>query len=281
MILTGGEIISLKCGLIVMNKKFILANKQLSKVKKRIERADDILLFLDYDGTLAPFKADPLSAFVLPEVEASLKKLAEKKKIHMSLISGRKLSELKKMIDLNRCHYAGSHGLEIEMSFADGIIIPHQNKEIDVLSKKNYQMTKEKYLKAVDVRLEDKNFGLALHFDSEKKQAEAEKDLKALFENTAYHLLSGREVIEIRPKGWDKGKAVNYISDQIREKSDINEVLRIYIGDDRTDEDAFKVLKDGITIYVQNEDDLNTEAEYYLRDPEDTAKLLKSLAGES
>jgi trehalose 6-phosphate phosphatase len=94
-------------------------------------------------------------------------------------------------------------------------------------------------------------------------------------------LLSGREVIEIRPKGWDKGKAVNYISDQIREKSDINEVLRIYIGDDRTDEDAFKVLKDGITIYVQNEDDLNTEAEYYLRDPEDTAKLLKSLAGES
>ena len=81
MISTGGEIIFLKCGLIVMNKKSILKNKHLSKLKERIEKADNILLFLDYDGTLAPFKADPLSAFALPEVEESLKILAKKHKI--------------------------------------------------------------------------------------------------------------------------------------------------------------------------------------------------------
>ena len=281
MISTGGVIILLKCGLIVMNKKYILDTPNLNKVKEKIKKAEKVLFFLDYDGTLAPFQADPLSAFALPEIEASLKTLAKKQKFNLSLISGRKLNELKKMIDLNRCHYAGSHGLEIEMSFAEGVIYPHRNKEIDVLSKKNYQKSKEKYLLEEDVRVEDKGFGTALHFDSEKKQAAVEKELKALFENTAYQVLSGRKIIEIRPEGWDKGKAVNYISDQIRTSLGLDNLLRIYIGDDRTDEDAFKVLKDGITIYVQNDDDLNTEAEYYLSNPEDTAELLKVIAGEN
>lgn len=263
-----------------MNKKFILEDKHLNKLQERINKTKNILLFMDYDGTLAPFQADPLSAFALPEIEEALKKLDKEQKFHLSLVSGRKLNELKKMIKLSRSNYAGSHGLEIDMSFAEGKIYPDQNKKPDVLSKKNYQKTKEKYLEEEAVHVEDKGFGLALHFDSEKEQSEAEKELQVLFENTAYQVLSGRKVIEIRPESWDKGKAVNYISDQIKDNLDLKNVLRIYIGDDRTDEDAFRVLKDGITIYVQNDDDLNTEAEYYLRNPEDTAKLLKKIAGE-
>ena len=279
MILTGGGIISSKSGLIVMNKKFILDDKHLNIIKAEIEKAENILLFLDYDGTLAPFRADPLSAFALPEIESCLKKLEKSSKYYLSLISGRKLTELKKMINLSRSNYAGSHGLEIEMSFAEGVIYPNQNKSLNFLSRKNYQKTREKYKKAEDVKVEDKGFGLALHFNSEEKQSEEEEKLQLLFENTDYQVLSGRKIVEIRPKGWDKGKAVNYISAQIKEKLDINDVLKIYIGDDRTDEDAFKILDDGITIYVQNEDNLNTEAEYYLRNPRDTAELLKVIAG--
>ncbi len=280
MISTGGGTIFLKSGLIGMSKKYIMDDKYLNNIQKKLNKAENVLLFLDYDGTLAPFQADPLSAFALPEIEQALKKLDKEHKFHLSLVSGRKLSELKKMIKLSCSNYAGSHGLEIDMSFAEGKIYPDQNKKPDVLSKKNYQKTKEKYLKAEAVRVEDKGFGLALHFDSEKAQSEAEKELQVLFENTSYQVLSGRKVIEIRPESWDKGKAVDYISKQIKDNLDIKNNLRIYIGDDRTDEDAFKVLKDGITIYVQNEDDLNTEAEYYLKNPEDTAKLLKKIAGD-
>ena len=280
MISTGGVTIFLKSGLIVMNKKYVLDNKNLNIIKDQIGQAENVLLFLDYDGTLAPFQADPLSAFVLPGIEESLKKLDKEQKYHLSLVSGRSLSELKKMINLSRVNYAGSHGLEIEMSFAEGVIYPGQNKKLDVLSRKNYQKTKEKYLNLEKIRVEDKGFGLALHFNSKKRQSEEKKELQALFEQTAYQVLSGRKVIEIRPEGWDKGKAVNFISEQIKDNLDINDVLRIYIGDDRTDEDAFRVLKDGITIYVQNDGDLNTEAEYYLKDPKDTAKLLKMVAGD-
>ncbi len=280
MTLTGGVITFLKSGLIVMNKKYALAEVNLKKIKNRIEGADRILLFLDYDGTLAPFKADPLSASALPEIETNLRKLENTTKYILSLISGRKLAELKKMINLKWGHYAGSHGLEIDLNFLEGIIYPYQDKEIDVLSRNNFQKIKEKYRHLADVQLEDKGFGLALHFNSKKQQERAEKELKVIFENTFYQVLSGRKVIEIRPEGWDKGKAVDYISDQIREKLDIDSYLRIYIGDDSTDEDAFKVLTDGITIYVQNEDSLNTAAEYFLKNPEDTAELLAEIAGE-
>ncbi len=281
MISIGGETTSSKSGLIVMNKKYILEEKNLKNIKALIDDAEKVLLFLDYDGTLAPFKPDPLSAFALPDSEKILKKLNQNSKFYLNLVSGRKLSELKKMIAINKAGYAGSHGLEIDLPFKDEIIYPQESEEIDVMSKKNYQKVKEKYRESNRAKLEDKGFGLALHFDSESEKEKVGSELQIIFENSAYQLLSGRKVIEIRPRGWDKGKAVNYISDQISKNQETDKFLRIYIGDDRTDEDAFKVLKDGITIYVQNEDNIITEAEYYLKNPEDTAELLKKMAGEA
>ncbi|PXV63686.1 trehalose 6-phosphate phosphatase [Halanaerobium congolense] len=263
-----------------MNKNYILDKHNLDLIQEKIDEAENILLFLDYDGTLAPFKAEPLSAFALPEIMTSLKKLEKSSKYYLSLVSGRKLSELKNMIDLRRSNYAGSHGLEIELFFREDVVYPYQSKRLDELSRKSYQKTKEKYIESETVKLEDKGFGFALHIDSESKQKEIERKLKLIFENTAYQLLSGRKIIEVRPEGWDKGKAVDYITNQIRDNLDIENILRIYIGDDRTDEDAFKVLEDGIRIYVENEAGLTTEADYYLNDPGDTAKLLKKLAGE-
>lgn len=263
-----------------MNKKYVLDKHNLDIIQEKIDEAENILLFLDYDGTLAPFKAEPLSAFALPEIMTSLKKLEKSSKYYLSLVSGRKLIELKNMIDLRRSNYAGSHGLEIKLFFRKELVYPYQNKSLDELSRKSYQKIKEKYIESEAVELEDKGFGFALHIDSESKQKEIERKLKLIFENTAYQLLSGRKIIEIRPEGWDKGKAVDYITNQIKDNLDLDNLLRIYIGDDRTDEDAFKVLEDGIRIYVKNENDLKTKADYYLNDPGDTAKLLKKLAGE-
>lgn len=279
MILTGGAIISLNSGLIVMSKKYILNDENLKRLKKKLKNSKNIFLFLDYDGTLAPFRDDPLNACALPEIEKELKKLSKKEKYHLNLVSGRKLSELKKMINLSRTNYAGSHGLEIDIFFKKEIIYPAQDKEIDILSKRSYKKTKEKFSEMKSVKVEDKGFGFALHFSSESKQKEVKNELLTLFENKAYQVLCGRKIIEIRPEGWDKGKAINYLSSQLRKKLGVKQGLRIYIGDDRTDEDAFQVLKKGISIYVQNEDDLNTKAEFYLKNPKDTAKLLKELTG--
>lgn len=263
-----------------MNKKYLLSDKNLNKIKTRINTAENVLFFLDYDGTLAPFKKDPLQAYALPTIETDLKRLEQNNKCYLSLVSGRKLSQLKQMINLAESNYAGSHGLEIELFFAEDIVYPNQNRAADNLSKKKYQEIKTKFLGTNDIRLEDKGFGLALHFASAKKQSTVKKKLKSLFDDTSYQVLVGRKIIEIRPDGWNKGKAVNYITNQLTAKFNLDNFIRIYIGDDRTDEDAFEKMKQGIAIYVQNNDDLNTKADYYLNDPAETANFLNIIAGE-
>ncbi|MGM0547776.1 MAG: trehalose-phosphatase [Bacillota bacterium] len=269
----------MKNGLIVMNKKYILNEKQLNNFKKKIKSRDKILLFLDYDGTLAPFKPDPLAAFALPEIKNHLEKIEKSQKYELSLVSGRKLSQLKQMIKLKQSHYAGSHGLEIDLVFSNQTLYPVQVEKEANLDNSNYQKVKKIYSAQTGVEVEAKGFGLALHFNSQTDKKSEIKKIKELLKKDSYQVISGRQVIEIRPAAWDKGKAVNYISQQLKKEFKFNDFLRIYIGDDRTDEDAFKVLENGITIYVQNEADLETEAEFYLKNPKDTAKLLEVMAG--
>ena len=67
---------------------------------------------------------------------------------------------------------------------------------------------------------------------------------------------------------WDKGKAVEFLLQSLG-LSDSDNVIPIYIGDDRTDEDAFKVLRErncGYGILV-SQLPKETEALYSLRDP--------------
>ena len=264
-----------------MNKKYALKNKYLRELKEKILRAENILFFCDYDGTLAPFNPDPAEAKALPESVENLSEIAEKRKYYLSLVSGRKLSNLKNMIQLKNVNYAGSHGFEIELFTSNQIIYPFQDQDIDQKSKEIYQEIKEKYQDRFQVKLEDKGFGIALHCSNEIIQEEISEEINKKIQDTNYQILVGRKIVEVRPEGWDKGKAVNFIAEKISDEFSLQNYLKIYIGDDKTDEDAFKVIEEGISIYVQNEDDLNTEAEYYLKNPHDTAKLLQSLAGEA
>jgi trehalose-phosphatase len=263
-----------------MDKEYLLQDRNLDRVKKKINEAGNVFLFLDYDGTLAPFHPMPEEAYALENSIEMLKKFSKTEKYKISFVSGRKLSGLQQMLEIENANYAGSHGLEVKLVFEDKITYPFQNKNIDQKSSELYQKIKEKYEVMANVKLEDKGFGIALHCSSEKQKNEIAGRLKADFADTSYQVLAGRKLVEIRPEGWDKGKAVKYISEKMKEHYNIEDYLSIYIGDDRTDEDAFKAIESGISIYVKNDDNLKTAADYYLNDPEDTAKLLMELAGD-
>lgn len=280
MISTGGVISSLRTGWVIMSKEYLLKDRNLENFKENIKKAENVFLFLDYDGTLAPFHPLPEEAYALENSIEMLKKLSEKEKYKISFVSGRKLSGLQKMLEIENANYAGSHGLEVKLNFEDKITYPFQNNKIKGKSKELYQKTKEKYELMDKVKLEDKGFGIALHCSSEEKKKEIESSLKAAFSETAYQVLVGRKLVELRPEGWEKGKAVKYISEKMKDQFNINNNLTVYIGDDRTDEDAFRAIESGISIYVKNDDNLDTAAGYYLKDPEDTAKLLMELAGD-
>ncbi|CAK9862110.1 unnamed protein product [Sphagnum jensenii] len=104
----------------------------------------------------------------------------------------------------------------------------------------------------------------------------AEKVENVLKDYPTLNLTHGRKVLEIRPAiAWDKGKAVDFLLSSLG-LADSNEVFPVYIGDDRTDEDAFKVLKDskhGCGILVTSVPK-ETKASFSLRDPHEVMEFL-------
>ncbi|KAK1405669.1 hypothetical protein POM88_005274 [Heracleum sosnowskyi] len=87
--------------------------------------------------------------------------------------------------------------------------------------------------------------------------------------NYGLKLTQGRKVLEIRPTiNWDKGKALEFLLESLGYANSDN-VLPIYMGDDRTDEDAFKVLHNkgqGFGILV-SKFPKETAASYSLKEP--------------
>jgi trehalose 6-phosphate phosphatase len=100
------------------------------------------------------------------------------------------------------------------------------------------------------------------------------KIVKTVGNDKSLELMHGEKVVEIRPKGWNKGKAVELIYINYASKN----VLPVYIGDDTTDEDAFQVIgNQGISIFVKNDSNRSTIANYWLKNPDDVLKFLKSI----
>ncbi|MGM0603668.1 MAG: trehalose-phosphatase [Bacillota bacterium] len=262
-----------------MNKKYLLNDKRVKKLKKKIKTAENIFLFLDYDGTLAPFCENPADADVFPGITEELLRIKQKPGIYISLISGRELSNLKSMFYLEGINYAGSHGMEIEFSFLEQVIYPvYKKNELRSVFNKIFSNLKEEINE--NIRIEDKGFAAAFHYNNDREKALLEKKLKTeleKFSSANLEIISGRQVAEIRPTGWHKGRAVNFIADKLKEQYNLNSSYNIYLGDDRTDEDAFKMVEDGLSIYVQNNGDLKTSAEYYLHNPEEVYWFLKNL----
>ncbi|RCW84944.1 trehalose 6-phosphatase [Halanaerobium sp. DL-01] len=262
-----------------MNKKYLLQERSLKEVKNKIEAAENIFLFLDYDGTLAPFSDKPEQADAFPGIKAVLKRLLCRSDLYICLISGRALNDLESMLKLKGLNYAGSHGLEIDLNFAEKVIYP-------IYKKDEFRSVFEELLSDIelkindDIKIEDKGFAAAFHCNNDLEKVSVQKTLETKIKKLSLdnlEVISGRQVVEIRPAGWNKGKAVNYIADRFKKQYNLNSGYNIYLGDDRTDEDAFAVIEKGLSIYVKNSGDLHTSAEYYLNNPEEVYLFLRNL----
>ena len=86
----------------------------------------------------------------------------------------------------------------------------------------------------------------------------------------------GKMVLEVRPAAnWDKGRYCLYLMNKLKYKGE--KIIPVYIGDDITDETAFKLLKKkGITIFVRGERKTSL-AEYYLNSTNEVISFLKKL----
>lgn len=238
-----------------------------------------VMLFLDYDGTLVPIVDEPDKAVVSKETKNLLAELLQLPDFRLTIISGRDLKDIKAKTGIKNIIYAGNHGFQIEgpgIKFKKSVSQRYKT----ILKKiKQYLVKNVSYIKGVFI--EDKGFSLSLHY-----RMVAQKEVP-LVKRFFYEIVgdysvkgdidikTGKKLLEVKPAvDWNKGKAVLWLLARQRLIFKNAKILPIYIGDDVTDEDAFKALrKKGICICVGRANK-RSYAEYYLQSPQEVKNFL-------
>lgn len=242
------------------------------------------MLLFDYDGTLTPIVDTPELADFAPDMRNLLQKLTLKRNFIVGVISGRALSDIKQKIRLNRMIYAGNHGLEIQgpnFDFVHPLTLEFQSA-INIIG----QMLDKSLSKIRGAFVEDKGLTLSVHYRLVQDETE-EQEVKNIFEKIVgvarsvgiIRTTPGKKVYEVRPAVlWNKGKAVKLILKKHGKGGILSGILPIYIGDDLTDEDAFKVIEGytGISIYVGGEN-AGSMAGYYLNNVSEVKEFMRRL----
>ena len=231
-------------------------------------------LFLDYDGTLTPIVARPELALLDEAVCHTLRALGER--CPVAIVSGRDRADVQRLVGIDGLIYAGSHGFDIS---GPGLHAVHGAAYLPDLEDAETELRRS--LNPIrGALLERKTYSLAVHVRGLPPDAalavEAAVDA-ALSRHTHLRKGTGKMVFELLPRlDWHKGKAVLHILETLRLPA--ADVLPIYIGDDRTDEDAFAALAGrGVGILVA-ESPRPTAAYYTLRNPDEVHRFLERLS---
>ncbi|XP_054815670.1 trehalose-phosphate phosphatase A [Prosopis cineraria] len=257
-----------------------------------------IALFLDYDGTLSPIVDNPECAFMSDNMRAAVKKVAEL--FPTAIISGRSRDKVYEFVGLTELYYAGSHGMDIIGPVRQSVSDNHPNciRSTDNQGKEvNLFQTAAEFLPMIDevmssliectkdikgAKVENNKFCVSVHYRNVEEKnwhIVGQRVTDILKDYPRLRLTHGRKVLEVRPViNWDKGKAVTFLLESLG-LNNCDDVLPIYVGDDRTDEDAFKVLKEGHKGYgiLVASAPKESNAVYSLHDPSEVMEFLKSL----
>ncbi|KAL4360220.1 probable trehalose-phosphate phosphatase 3 [Arachis hypogaea] len=223
-----------------------------------IAKGKEIVLFLDYDGTLSPIVEDPDQAHISDAMRAAVREVA----FHFptAIISGRQRNKVYEFVKLRNVYYAGSHGMDISTPLGSSnnqnqkhqtkVIGENGNQFVNFLPAKEYLSTIQEIIEVLRENIatikgstiEDNLYCISVHYRRVKREEDV-GILKEIVESIMkaypdFQISGGRKVMEIRPKiKWDKGRALLYLLETLG-FDNFNHVLPIYIGDDKTDEDA-------------------------------------------
>jgi trehalose-phosphatase len=245
----------------------------LEQIRKRPEAAGHILLFLDFDGTLAPIVNNPARACLPPATRAVLARLNRRKNVTIALVSGRAARDVRARVGLKMI-YVGNHGLEIDgpgMHFRDSTAVSLAGELAVVINR-----IKEALSNMPGVIVENKGLTASVHF----RQVDVARlgDIVGVVSREVgavadqFCVRTGKKVFEIRPKTeWNKGSAVRFVRKCLK----LEEGFPIAIGDDSTDEDMFASSNGGLNIKVGTGQ--LSRAPWRLVDCDEVAQFLRSV----
>jgi trehalose 6-phosphate phosphatase len=198
-------------------------------------------LLFDVDGTLAPIAARPDQASV-PAPTRNLLIGLSRRYAAVACVSGRRAEDARNIVGVEGLAYIGNHGLE---RLAPGADRPHILKEAQIQAETIRSFADTAFtteMRDTGIRTEDKEAIWAFHWRGAPDEGSAREMLEKVAEHASQEGLVphwGRMVLEIRPPiPTDKGTAV---ARELRE-TDLDAAL--YAGDDRTDLDAFRSLRE-------------------------------------
>jgi trehalose 6-phosphate phosphatase len=224
------------------------------------------LLLLDYDGTLAGITEDPDRAVPHPQVPELLRSLAARMPIRV--ITGRRVVDVARLLPVPDLVAVGVHGME------EGPLGGEVHSRLDPASRELMDSVRDELPRVRGVRVEDKGAAIALHYRGAADEERVVGELREWAERLPAGLepVWGKKVVEVRPRGFDKGRAARELADEHPSATPV------MIGDDTTDEDAFRALAESgggapsVTIKVGPGE---TSARYRLADIESVVGYLR------
>ena len=236
----------------------------------------ELLVLVDFDGTLSEIVPTPDAAQPVGGAEDALRRLGER--CQVAIVSGRPVRDLRRRLTVDASvTLAGGHGTEV--AEPDGTL--HSLVDLDVVTPVLDEVEAE-LQDVVDVSLgwlvERKPASVAVHHrqvaDPGQTLLKVRNVLDAHQDDPPGFVVSdGKAVTELRPAGITKGTVVDRLGDAAPDRH------LVVIGDDVTDEDAFRAARarGGTTVLVADAD-RETDAAFRLTAPSDVVNLLEALA---
>lgn len=231
------------------------------------------VLLLDYDGTLAPFRKEREQAYPYAEVPNLLNQV-QASGTRLVLVSGRRAREVAVLCGTQPTpEIWGSHGLErlhADGTYTKTIISEQQSTGLHKaalwVNEAGLSASAETKQGSIAVHWRGQDAGVAIAI-----RRRLVEGWTRLVQEYALEFLDFDGGIEIRVRGRHKGDAVNAILQETGVPLAI-----AYLGDDQTDEDAFRAIKGkGLAVLVR-EHARETAAQVWLKPPDELLEFLET-----